>query len=74
MLDELSPRDGNAAPEGSGRLVVNAQIKGVDISFAANLVGTGIRRRPGVLPGGPAAGRALLAAAGPATAPMSAPR
>lgn len=42
LLDELSPRDGNAALQGSGRLVVNAQIKGVDISFAANLVGTGI--------------------------------
>lgn len=42
LLDELSPRDGNAALQRVGRLIVNAQIKGVHISFAANLVETGV--------------------------------
>lgn len=42
LLDELSPREGNAALRNSDRLVVNAQIKGVDISFAASLIGTGV--------------------------------
>lgn len=41
LLDELTPREGNIALRNSGRLIVNAQIKGVDISFATSLVGTG---------------------------------
>lgn len=41
MLDELTPREGHAVLMKSGRLIVTAQIQGIDISFAASLLGTG---------------------------------
>ena len=41
LLDELTPREGHAILMKAGRLIVTAQIQGVDISFAASLLGTG---------------------------------
>jgi c-di-GMP-binding flagellar brake protein YcgR len=41
LLDELTPRDGNAALQRARRVIVSAQIQGVDISFSANLIDAG---------------------------------
>jgi c-di-GMP-binding flagellar brake protein YcgR len=40
-IDELSPRDGNSALQRTGRVVITAQIQGVDISFATDVLETG---------------------------------
>ena len=42
LIDELTPRDGNALMTRARRVIVNAQIQGVDISFAANLIDIGV--------------------------------
>lgn len=41
IIDELTPRDGNALLLKARRVIVSAQIQGVDISFAANLIDSG---------------------------------
>ena len=41
MLDELTPHDGNARMHQARRVVVSAQVQGVDISFATMLIGSG---------------------------------
>lgn len=41
ILDELTPRDGNAAVQRAQRIVVSAQIQGVDVSFATRLIDSG---------------------------------
>jgi c-di-GMP-binding flagellar brake protein YcgR len=41
LIDELSPREGNGALQRARRAIVSAQIQGVDISFATNLVEAG---------------------------------
>lgn len=38
LIDELSPREGNGALQRVRRAIVSAQIQGVDISFATNLI------------------------------------
>lgn len=41
LLDELTPRDGNALMRDTRRLIVSAQIQGVDVSFASDLLEIG---------------------------------
>lgn len=38
LIDELSPREGNGALQRARRAIISAQIQGVDISFATNLI------------------------------------
>jgi len=40
-IDELAPQDGNALLLRERRMVITAQMQGVDVRFAANLTGTG---------------------------------
>ncbi len=42
LLDELTPRDGNAHMTQARRVIVSAQVQGVDISFATLLLGQGM--------------------------------
>jgi c-di-GMP-binding flagellar brake protein YcgR len=42
LLDELTPRDGNALIRDANRIIVSAQIQGVDISFATRLLEAGV--------------------------------
>lgn len=42
LLDELTPHDGNARMSQARRVIVSAQVQGVDISFATLLLGSGM--------------------------------
>jgi len=41
VLDELTPRDGNALMRDAQRVIVSAQVQGVDVSFASRMVEAG---------------------------------
>jgi c-di-GMP-binding flagellar brake protein YcgR len=41
LLDELTPHDGNARMAQARRVIVSAQVQGVDISFTSQLLGQG---------------------------------
>lgn len=41
VLDELTPREGNALLRDASRLVVSAQVQGVDVSFATRMIEAG---------------------------------
>jgi c-di-GMP-binding flagellar brake protein YcgR len=42
LLDELTPHEGNARMAQARRVIVSAQVQGVDISFASQLLGQGM--------------------------------